>query len=59
MSEAPVSAYETAGALWGDDMSLVDRRYARAEALSHLHYMAIRQQVERASSDGTTHWKRR
>ncbi|MDE0123248.1 MAG: hypothetical protein OXN97_01605 [Bryobacterales bacterium] len=59
MPEAPVGAYEIADAVWGDDMSLVDHRFATARALSHLHYMAIRRPVEWVSSDGTTHWKRR
>ena len=56
--EARVSANEIAGAVWGEDVSLADRRIAAAEALSPLHDMASRRPVERVSSDGTTHWKR-
>ena len=58
MPEAAVSAQEIAGAVWGEDLSLMDRRFAMAEALPHLHYMAIRRQVERVSANGITHWKR-
>ena len=57
MPDVPASAYRIAGSVWGEDISLMDRRFAMAEALSHLHYMALRRQVERVRTDGITHWR--
>ncbi len=57
MSNEPVDAYKIAGSVWGEDRSLMDRRFAMAEALSHLHYMALRQQVEKVSINGIAHWQ--
>ena len=59
MSDEPIDAYKIAGSVWGEGRSLMDRRFAMAEALSHLQYMAVRRKVERVSINGIAHWKRR
>ena len=58
MGESPVDAYRIAGAVWGEDRSLFDRRAAMSESLSHLRYMALGHRVEQIDIDGIAHWKR-
>lgn len=53
--EAP--AYEIAGRVWGMGAPPQDRRFAAAEALSHLEYMARIHRVERRESGGIVVWK--
>ena len=55
--DRPINAYEIAGSVWGEDQSLMDRRFAMAEALSHLQYMALQQRVEKISDNGAELWK--
>lgn len=57
MPEAPTTAYRIAGLVWSEDMSLMDRRFAMAEALSHLQYMARQRRVESVPANGITHWR--
>ena len=57
MPDVPASAHRIAGSVWGEDINLMERRFAVSEALSHLHYMALRRQVERVLTDGITHWR--
>ena len=49
-------AYAVAGVVWGEDRSLIDRRFALAEALSHLEHLRRRGRVERSRPDGVTCW---
>ena len=54
----PLDAYRIAGAVWGEDRSLQERRFAISESVSHLEYMALGQRVEKIQIDGVAHWKR-
>ena len=54
----PIHAYEIAGRVWGEDRTLLDRRFAMSESLSHLHYMAGHARVARVESNGITRWAR-
>ena len=54
----PKHAYAIAGEVWGEERNLLDRRFAMAESLSHLHYMALEGRVSRILVDGVTHWTR-
>ena len=58
LGEEPIHAYDVAGAIWGEDRSLLDRRFAMAESLSHLHFMALDGRVEKTTVDGIAHWAR-
>ena len=49
-------AYAVAGVVWGEDRSLIDRRFAMAEALSHLEYLRRNGRVERSQPDGVAYW---
>ena len=55
--DRPLHAYEIAGAVWGEDLPEFDRRFAMSEALSHLHFMALSNEVDRVLIDGVAHWK--
>ena len=56
LGDKPMDAFEIAGAVWGEDRSLFDRRFAMAESLSHLAYMEIEQRVAEVKVDGVTCW---
>lgn len=58
MADRPMSAYEIAIAVWGDDRSLPDRRFAMSEALAHLEFMARQRRVEETEAGGLAHWRR-
>lgn len=58
LGSEPIHAYEIAGRIWGVDRSLMERRFAMAESLSHLHYMAIEGRVLRVETNGTARWAR-
>ncbi len=45
-----------AGVVWGEDRSLIDRRFAMAEALSHLEHLRRSGRVERSQPDGVAYW---
>ena len=49
-------AYAVAGVVWGEERSLMDRRFAMAEALSHLEYLRRQGRVERLEPDGVAYW---
>ena len=49
-------AYAVAGVVWGEDRSLIDRRFAMAEALSHLEHLRRNGRVERSQPDGVAYW---
>ena len=49
-------AYAVAGVVWGEDRSLIDRRFAMAEALSHLEHLRRSGRVERSQPDGVDYW---
>ena len=49
-------AYAVAGVVWGEDRSLIDRRFAMAEALSHLEHLRRSGRVERSQPDGVAYW---
>ncbi|MBH00022.1 MAG: hypothetical protein CMN58_06725 [Solibacterales bacterium] len=57
VSRGEMHAYDVAGVVWGEDRSMTDRRFAMAEALSHLVYLWRSQQVERSQIDGVAHWR--
>ena len=57
MGEAPLDAYEIAGSVWSTDLSLMDRRFAMSESLSHLEYMALGKRVEKVKIDGVARWQ--
>ena len=44
------------GVVWGEDRSLIDRRFAMAEALSHLEHLRRNGRVERSQPDGVAYW---
>ena len=54
----PRHAYAIAGQIWGENRSPLDRRFAMAESLSHLHYMALEGRVNRVLINGVTRWTR-
>ncbi len=54
----PIHAYEVAGRVWGEDRPLMDRRFAMAESLAHLHNMALHGRVKRVANGGITRWAR-
>lgn len=56
LDDEPRHAYHIAGQIWGEDRSPMDRRFAMAESLSHLHYMALGGRVKQVLVDGVTHW---
>ena len=56
LDSEPRHAYAIAGQIWGEDRSPLDRRFAMAESLSHLHYMEREGRVNRVLVDGVTHW---
>lgn len=58
LSDGPLTGYEVAGAVWGTELSLPDRRFAMCEGLSHLQFMARDGRVDKRSSGGTTRWAR-
>ena len=58
LGDDPLDAYRIAGAVWGEHRSLLDRRFAMSESLSHLEYMALEHRVEKIHIDGIAHWKR-
>ena len=58
LGTVPLTAYEIAGSVWGEDRSLMDRRFAMAEALSHLEHMTIGKRVEKVWVKGIAHWRR-
>ncbi len=58
IDSAPRNAYEIAGTVWGEDRSLLDRRFAMSESLSHLEYMALGRSVEKVEIDGIARWQR-
>ncbi len=49
-------AYAVAGVVWGEERSLIDRRFAMAEALSHLEHLRGHGRVERKQPDGVAYW---
>ena len=49
-------AYAVAGVVWGEDRSLIDRRFAMAEALSHLEHLRRNGRVRRSQPDGVAYW---
>jgi glyoxylase-like metal-dependent hydrolase (beta-lactamase superfamily II) len=59
VSRDEMHAYDVAGVVWGEDRSMTDRRFALAEALSHLVYLWHRHRVERSQIDGITYWRAR
>ncbi len=56
LGEEPMDAFEIAGAVWGANRSLFDRRFAMAESLSHLAYMEIERRVTEVQVEGITRW---
>ncbi len=58
MGERTLDAYSIAGEIWGQDRPLLDRRFAMAEALSHLEYMVVAQRVSKVDIRGIAHWSR-
>ena len=56
LSDEPMDAFEIAGAVWGEDRSLFDRRFGMAESLAHLAYMELEQRVAAVEVDGVTCW---
>ena len=52
-----LSAYEIAGAVWGEDRPAAARRFAMAEALAHLEYVFREGRVEQRLQNGVTLWK--
>ncbi len=58
LSDGPLTGYEVAGAVWGGELSLPDRRFAMSEGLSHLEFMARDGRVDKRRSGGTTRWAR-
>lgn len=54
----PRDAYQIAGSIWGEERSLMDRRFAMSESLSHLAYMALQGRVSRLQDSGITRWSR-
>ena len=58
LGREPRHGYAIAGQIWGQERSLLDRRFAMAEALSHLQYMALERRVSSTVVDGVKHWTR-
>ena len=58
LGNGPVSAYQVAGAIWGEERSLLDRRFGMSESLSHLAHMAIQGRVIQHEAGGITRWNR-
>ena len=56
LGDEPIDAFKIAGAVWGEDRSLFDRRFAMAESLSHLAYMELEQRVTAVEVEGVTCW---
>ncbi len=56
LGDKPMDAFEIAGAVWGEDRSLFDRRFAMAESLSHLTYMELKRRVAEVEVGGVTCW---
>lgn len=54
--DEPRHGYEIAGLVWGEDRSLLDRRFALAESLAHLEYMALQGRVAKVQGNGIAHW---
>lgn len=54
----PLDAFEIAGAIWGEDRSLFDRRFGMAESLAHLAFMELKQRVAAVDVGGVTCWTR-
>lgn len=52
----PLDAYRIAGAIWGEDRSLMDRRFGMSESLAHLARMAADGRVVEGAVAGVTHW---
>lgn len=57
LGDHPLDAYCIAGTVWGEDRSLVERRFAMSESLSHLKYMALSHRVETVRIKGIAHWR--
>ncbi len=53
-----LNAFQIAGRIWGEDRSLLDRRFGMAEALAHLQYMGKQSHVMRTETDKIVHWSR-
>ena len=51
-----LSAYEIAGIVGRRELSLMDRRFAMAEALSHLVYLGQRGEVQTELRNGVRFW---
>ncbi len=49
--------WTVAGIVWGQDRSPFERRFAMAEALSHLEHLVREQRVTRSTRDGVTYWE--
>ena len=56
LGREPRHGYAIAGQIWGQERSLLHRRFAMAEALSHLQYMALERRVSSTVVDGVKHW---
>jgi glyoxylase-like metal-dependent hydrolase (beta-lactamase superfamily II) len=51
-----LSAYEIAGIVWRRELSLMDRRFAMAEGLSHLVYLEHQSEIRSELRDGVRYW---
>ena len=56
ISDKPLNGYEVSELIWPRDLNLSNRRFALAEALAHLEYMAQLERIKIRSVDGITCW---
>lgn len=52
----PRHGYAVAGLIWGQERSLMDRRFAMAESLAHLEHLALQNLVSKIEVGGVAHW---
>ena len=57
VKDRALPAYDIAGVVWGEKRSAGTRRFAMAEGLAHLEYMAREGRVEQTTQNGVTLWR--
>ena len=58
LQDEPLHGFEIASLIRGRDRSLLDLRFATAESLAHLEYMALQDLVYKVQLNGVAHWTR-
>ena len=58
LGERTLDAYAISGEIWESAREPLQRRFAMAECLSHLQYLALANRVQQVEIDTVSHWRR-